>query len=43
MLAVFGLAKRRTVYVLLSGNGSESGQRHLSSKRKNTDKDAELV
>ena len=45
--AAFGLAKRKHVYVLLRGD-HEAGQRHLgiskgASKRKNTDKDSEMI
>ena len=46
VVAIVGLAKRRNVYVLLRGEGAEPGQRHLGAgvgKRKNTDKDSELV
>ena len=44
LLAIVGLAKRRNVYVLLRGEGGESGQRALGvGKRKNTDKDAEMI
>ena len=33
-VAIVGLAKRRTVYVLLKGDSAEEGQRHLAAKGK---------